>query len=60
MIKKVVTGVVLAGAVVFAALWAASPVLAGKAIIRAAERGDEAALERHFFAIAVAGEARAA
>jgi len=46
MIKKLLTGVVLAGAVVFAALWAASPVLAGKAIIRAAERGDEVALER--------------
>ncbi|MFA4951671.1 DUF2939 domain-containing protein [Brevundimonas sp.] len=46
MIKKVVTGVIIAGVVVLAGLWAASPVLAGKAIIRAAERGDEAALER--------------
>lgn len=46
MIKKVVTGVIIAGFVVLAVLWAASPVLAGKAIIRAAERGDEAALER--------------
>ncbi|MGV9009426.1 DUF2939 domain-containing protein [Brevundimonas sp.] len=46
MIKKLLTGVVIAGVVVFAAVWAMSPVLAGQAIIRAAERGDEAALER--------------
>lgn len=46
MIKKLLTGVVIAGVVVFAAVWALSPVLAGQAIIRAAERGDEAALER--------------
>ena len=46
MIKKLLTGVVIAGVVVFAAVWALSPVLTGQAIIRAAERGDEAALER--------------
>lgn len=46
MFKKLLTGVVIAAVVVFAAVWALSPVLAGQAIIRAAERGDETALER--------------
>ena len=46
MIKKLLTGVVIAGVIGLAGYWAAAPVLTGQAIIRAAERGDEAALER--------------
>ncbi|WP_296167730.1 DUF2939 domain-containing protein [uncultured Brevundimonas sp.] len=46
MIKKLLTGVVIAGVIGLAGYWAAAPVLTGQAIIRAAERGDGAALER--------------
>lgn len=46
MIKKLLIGVGIAGVVGLVVFWAVSPVLTGQAIIRAAERGDEVALER--------------
>ena len=46
MIKKLLTGVVIAAVIGLVGYWAAAPVLTGQAIIRAAEQGDEAALER--------------
>jgi hypothetical protein len=45
MNRKLLTGVAIAAVAVLLAVWAASPVLAGQALIRAAKAGDERALE---------------
>ncbi|MBF0664141.1 MAG: DUF2939 domain-containing protein [Brevundimonas sp.] len=46
MVKKNVVGVVVAAVVAFAVAWAASPVLAAQALIRAARAGDADRLEQ--------------
>lgn len=46
MRTKLLTGVAIGVVVVLLTAWAASPVLAGQALIRAARTGDERALER--------------
>jgi len=46
MLKRLLPGLVTAGVVVLLAAWGLAPVFAGHAVMRAADRGDEAALER--------------
>ena len=46
MLKKLLPGLVTAGVVLLAAAWGLAPVFTGHAVMRAADRGDEAALER--------------
>lgn len=46
MIKKLLTGLALAAAVLFAVAWAVAPVFAGQALIRAAKAGDARKLEQ--------------
>lgn len=46
MNKRLIVGVAVAAVAVFAIAWAAAPVLAAQALIRAAKAGDERKLER--------------
>lgn len=46
MTKRLLTGAVLAAVALFAAAWAAAPIVAGQALIRAAKAGDARTLER--------------
>lgn len=46
MTKKLLTGLVLAAVVLFAAAWGLAPIFAGQALIRAAKAGDAAKLEQ--------------
>lgn len=47
MTRKILTGLVLAALAVFAAAFAAAPVVAAQKLIRAAQAGDPAAIARH-------------
>lgn len=44
--KKLIIGVAAGAVVLFAVVWAAAPILAGQALIRAAKAGDEKKIER--------------
>ena len=46
MFKRVLPGLLAVGVVVLVAAWGLAPVFTGHAVMRAADRGDEAALER--------------
>lgn len=46
MKKRLLTGALLAAVALFAAAWAAAPIFAGQALIRAAKAGDAPKLER--------------
>ncbi len=46
MTRKIIAGVVLAAVAAFALAWAVSPILAARALIRAAKAGDERGIEQ--------------